>query len=262
MARFDQKRVVVTGASKPGGVGAAAAELFVKEGAQVVMVDLDEKSGESLASNLGAKALFLPCDVADERQVQRSFERSIDFLGGVDFLVNNAGVLGYTPVHETSLEEWNRIIGVNLTGSFLCAKYAIPTMLEAGGGAIVNLGSAQSFMSQRNVAPYATSKSAILGLTRSIAVDYAPTIRCNAVCPSTIDTPMLHWAMEQASDPQALLDECVDMHLMKRIAQPEEIAALIAFLCSAAAVNITGQAFRTDGGIGLLIEGSNESQGR
>jgi NAD(P)-dependent dehydrogenase (short-subunit alcohol dehydrogenase family) len=172
--------------------------------------------------------------------------------------VNNAAVLGYTPVHQTPLEEWNRILSINLTGQFLCAKHVIPSMLKKNSGVIVNLGSAQSFMSQKNVAPYATSKTAVLGLTRSIAVDYAPRIRCNAVCPSTIDTPMLHWAMDQSDNPEALFEECVEMHLLKRIAKAQEIAALITFLCSEDAANITGQSFRSDGGIGILIEGSNE----
>lgn len=250
--------LVVTGASKAGGLGASVAKLFKNEGAKVLMLDMDEKNGRQLQQELGEGVLFLKCNIANEEEVRACFQKGVDILGPVDMLVNNAGILGYTSVHETSLEEWNKIMGVNVTGQFLCAKYAIPSMLERRQGAIVNVGSAQSFMSQKNVAPYATSKTAILGLTRSIAVDYAPIIRCNAVCPSTIDTPMLRWALEQSPDPQAVLDECYDMHLLKRIAKPEEIAALIAFLCSDLACNITGQSFRSDGGIGILIEGSKQ----
>lgn len=250
--------LVVTGASKAGGLGASVAKLFKNEGAKVLMLDIDEENGRQLQQELGEGVLFLKCNIANEEEVRACFQKGADILGPVDILVNNAGILGYTSVHETSLEEWNKIMGVNVTGQFLCAKYAIPSMLERRQGAIVNVGSAQSFMSQKNVAPYATSKTAILGLTRSIAVDYAPIIRCNAVCPSTIDTPMLRWALEQSPDPQAVLDECYDMHLLKRIAKPEEIAALIAFLCSDLACNITGQSFRSDGGIGILIEGSKQ----
>ncbi|WP_194766892.1 SDR family NAD(P)-dependent oxidoreductase [Tamlana sp. I1] len=256
MQRFTDKTVVITGASKLGGVGASTAQLFVKEGANVIMLDMDEDNGHKLQEHLGAKTLFLKCNVADETSVKNCFEKGIQTFGSVDYLVNNAGILAYTPVHETTLEEWNRIMGVNITGQFLCAKYAISSMLKKQKGAIVNVGSAQSFMSQKKVAPYVTSKTAILGLTRSIAVDYAPNIRCNAVCPSTIDTPMLAWALEQSPDPKAVMDECLDMHLMKRVAKPEEIASLIAFLCSDDSANITGQSFRSDGGIGILIDGS------
>ncbi len=258
MDRFKNKVVVVTGASKVGGVGAAIARLFKDEGAKVLMLDLDMENGCRLQKELGSNTLFLRCNISSEEEVKDSFEKGIQVLGPIDILVNNAGILGYTAVHETSLDEWNKIMGVNITGQFLCAKYAIPSMLEQHRGVIVNIGSAQSFMSQKNVAPYVTSKSAVLGLTRSIAVDYAPMIRCNAVCPSTIDTPMLHWALKQSRDPQAVLEECHDMHLLKRIAKPEEIAALVAFLCSDIARNITGQSLRSDGGIGILIEGSKQ----
>ena len=259
MARFEGKKVIITGASKASGVGAATAALFVNEGASVVLLDMDKKSGAALQEKLGETALFHQCDVSDETSVKTAFGMAAEFLGGIDCLINNAAVLAYTPVHKTSLEEWNRIMGVNTTGPFLCAKYAIPHMLEQKEGSIVNVGSAQSFMSQQNVAPYVTSKHALLGLTRSIAVDYAPVLRCNLVAPSTIDTPMLHWALEQNPNPSAMMTEVVDMHLLKRIANPGEIASLIAFLCSKDAANITGQAFRSDGGIGILIEGSNDS---
>ena len=260
MKRFKNKFLVVTGASKQGGVGACIAKMFVEEGAMVLMLDMDEVNGLKLQQKLGPATIFLKCDVSSEDSVRESIAKGIKAFGEIDYLVNNAAILGYTAVHETSLEEWNRIMGVNVTGQFLCSKYVLPSMLKRGKGAIVNVGSAQSFMSQKKVAPYATSKTAILGLTRSIAVDYTPKIRCNAVCPSTIDTPMLRWAMEQSPNPDLVLQESIDMHLLKRIAKPEEIASLIAFLCSDAAANITGQSFRSDGGIGLLIDGGKQSE--
>ncbi|MDC6367321.1 MULTISPECIES: SDR family oxidoreductase [Flavobacteriaceae] len=258
MKRFKNKVLVVTGASKKGGVGACVAKLFVEEGAKVLMLDMDEENGNDLQEELGESTLFKKCNIALEESVKSCITEGISKFGDIDYLVNNAAILGYTAVHETSLDEWNKIIGVNVTGQFLCAKHVLPSMMKKENGAIVNVGSAQSFMSQKKVAPYVTSKTAILGLTRSIAVDYTPKIRCNAVCPSTIDTPMLQWALKQSPDPQAVLQESIDMHLLKRIAKPEEIASLIAFLCSDAAANITGQSFRSDGGIGLLIEGSKQ----
>lgn len=258
MNRFKDKFLVVTGASKKGGVGACVAELFTKEGAYVLMLDMDEKNGKQLQEELGERTLFQKCNVSSEESVKTNIEKGIQKFGEVDYLVNNAAILGYTAVHETPLEEWNKIMDVNVTGQFLCAKYTIPSMLKKGKGSIVNVASAQSFMSQKKVAPYVTSKTAILGLTRSIAVDYTPKIRCNSVCPSTIDTPMLQWALKHSANPDEVLEECIDMHLLKRIAKPEEIASLIAFLSSDDAANITGQSFRSDGGIGLLIEGSKQ----
>ena len=258
MNRFQNRFAVVSGASKRGGVGAAIATLFINEGAKVLMLNTDGHNGNILQSELGPRSLFLSCDITDEQQVEQAILKGVQAFGDIDILVNNAAILGYTAVHETSLEQWNTIMNVNLTGQFLVSKHCLLSMLRKEKGAIVNVASAQSFMSQKKVAPYVTSKTAILGLTRSIAVDYAPKVRCNAVCPSTIDTPMLHWALKQSPNADEVLKECIDMHLLERIAQPEEVAALIAFLCSDDAVNITGQSFRTDGGIGLLIDGSKK----
>ena len=147
-------------------------------------------------------------------------------------------------------------MNVNLKSAFFCSKYAIPVMLKKGKGCIINVASVQSFISQQNVAPYTTSKTALLGLTRSIAVDYAPKIRCVAVCPGTVDTPMLRGAINLSPNPQEVLQECHDMHLTKRIGSSEEVAELISFLASEKADFITGQAFRIDGGLGISIAGS------
>ena len=129
-------------------------------------------------------------------------------------------------------------------------------MLAKGKGVVINVSSVQAFITQNNVAPYTTSKTAMLGLTRSIAVDYAPNIRSVAVCPGTVDTPMLRDALQLSPDPEAVYQECVDMHLAKRICSPEEVAELIVFLASDKAPFITGQAIRIDGGLGLMVAGS------
>ena len=148
------------------------------------------------------------------------------------------------------------VLDVNLKSVFLCSKYCIPSMLRKGRGVVVNVASVQAFVSQQKVAAYTTSKSALLGLTRSIAIDYSPHIRCVAVCPGTVDTPMLREAIKESPDPDAVYQECIDMHPLKKLATPQEVSELIAFLASDKASFITGQAYRIDGGLGISVGGS------
>lgn len=253
MGSFKNKVVVVTGAAK--GMGAATARAFYREGARVALLDVDAAAGK-VAAKFGKRGLFIHCDVSKGAQVETAFRTITRHYGGVDILVNNAGIQRYSTVTETTEEEWDFVLGVNLKSAFLCAKYAIPSMLKRGRGVVINLASVQSFLSQHRVAPYTTSKTALLGLTRSIAVDYAPKVRCVAVCPGTVDTPMLRWAIEQSPNPKEVFDECEQMHPMKRVAKPEEVAELILYLASDKAGFITGQYFRIDGGLGLSIGGS------
>jgi len=151
---------------------------------------------------------------------------------------------------------WDRTLGVNLKSAFLCSRSALPVIQREGGGVVVNMASVQSFLSQHNVAAYTTSKTAMLGLTRSIAIDYAPSVRCVAVCPGTVDTPMLNWAIHQSPNPEEVLEECRQMHPLGRIASPNEIADLVLFLSSSRAAFITGQYYRIDGGLGISVAGS------
>jgi NAD(P)-dependent dehydrogenase (short-subunit alcohol dehydrogenase family) len=254
--RFNNQVAVVTGAAK--GIGAAVVRAYQKEGAKVVLLDLDVV-GQDLAEELGEGALFIQTDVANSAAVEKAFAQVKETWGGVDLLVNNAGVQHYGSVTETTEEQWDRVMAVNLKSAFLCAKYGLPLMQARGKGVVVNVSSVQAFLSQNNVAPYTTSKTALLGLTRSIAVDYAPQVRCVAVCPGTVDTPMLHWAIEQSPNPAEILRECQEMHPLKRIATPEEVAKLILFLSSEDAGFMTGQYYRVDGGLGLSIGGSKKS---
>jgi NAD(P)-dependent dehydrogenase (short-subunit alcohol dehydrogenase family) len=247
------KVAVVTGAAK--GIGAATARAFIQEGASAALLDVDEAAA-SVADQLGQRVRFVRCDVASSEQVKSAMESVCAAFGGIDILVNNAGIQTYGTVTQTTEELWDRTLSVNLKAAFLCAKYAIPSMEQRGRGVIINMASVQSFITQANVAAYTTSKTALLGLTRSIAIDYAPKIRCVAICPGTVDTPMLHWAVQQSPDPQAVLKECDEMHPMKRIAKPEEIAAMVLFLASEHAGFITGQYVRIDGGLGISVGGS------
>ena len=252
---FQDKTVVVTGGAK--GIGGACCRVFYRENANVVLLDTDPL-GLQLAAELGERALFVQCDVSKEAAVRQAMELAVSTFGGLDVLVNNAGIQRYSTVTETSEEEWDLVMNVNLKSAFLCAKHAIPLMQKRGQGVVINVSSVQAFISQQTVAPYVTSKTALLGLTRSIAVDYGPQIRCVAVCPGTIDTPMLRDAFNLSPDPEAVYQECVDMHLVKRIGTPQEVAELILFLAGEHGGVFTGQAVRIDGGLGITIAGSKK----
>ena len=239
---FKEKTVVITGGAK--GIGANCSKVFHKKGANICILDIDEE-GQNLASELDENSVYVKCDVSKEQDVKNAFEKIVDKYGDFDVSVT-----------ETTEQEWDLVLNVNLKSAFLCSKYAIPSMQKKGKGCIINVASVQSYISQKNVAPYTTSKTALLGLTRSIAVDYAPNIRCLAVCPGTVDTPMLRNAINLSPNPEEVLQECHDMHLTKRIGTSDEIAELIAFLASDKAGFITGQSIRIDGGLGISIGGS------
>ncbi|MEO6288820.1 MAG: SDR family oxidoreductase [Ginsengibacter sp.] len=249
---YQNKTVVITGAAK--GIGASCARLFYEAGASVALMDIaKDESGIT-----GDRWLFINCDISSEMQIKEAFEKVRSQFGSVDILVNNAGIQRYGTVTETSGDEWDLVMNVNLKSLFLCSKYAIPFMLENKKGVIINMASVQAFVSQPKVAAYTTAKTAILGLTRSIAVDYSPYIRCVAVCPGTIDTPMLRDSFALSPDPGAVVQECIDMHLAKRIGTPEEVAELVIYLTDDKASFITGQAIRIDGGLGITIQGSKK----
>ena len=252
--QFDGKVAVVTGAAK--GIGEATARAFAREGAGVALLDVDDDAGSAVARSLGEGALSVRCDVQLAADVDAAFTAVAARFGGCDFLVNNAGIQHYGTITDTPEQEWDRVMAVNLKSAYLCARRAIPMMLQRGAGVVVNVSSVQAFVSQNRVAPYTTSKTALLGLTRSIAVDYAPRIRCVAVCPGSVDTPMLRDAIKQSPRPEEVFDECMHMHPVDRVGTPAEIAELILYLCSDKAGFITGQPIRIDGGLGLSIGGS------
>lgn len=241
------KIAVITGGES--GIGLATAKLLTEQNYKVTVLGLKET-----AELTQAEIAFLTCDVSNANAIEQAINQVVADNGAIDCLINNAGVLSYGTAVDLSESEWDHVMAVNVKGPFLCAKYTIPHMND--DAVIVNVASVQSFVAQPYVAAYATSKAAILGLTRSIAIDFSPKVRCVAVCPGTIDTPMLRGAMEQAADPEAMMDELNAAHLTGRIGQPEEVAELIAFLCSNKCSFINGQAIRVDGGLGVNIGGS------
>lgn len=255
MKDFNDKHIVVTGGVN--GIGLGAVEVFVREGAKVSILDIDQ-AGEKLEAESGGKITFLKCNVADAKSVEESIAKAIRTFGEVDVLVNNAGINRYATVTETAEAEWDLVMNVNLKSAFLAAKYAIPSMQKKGSGVVVNISSVQAFVSQSQVAAYTTSKTAMLGLTRSIAVDYGPAIRCVAVCPGSVDTPMLRNGINESPNPEEVFRECEDMHLVKKVGDPKEVGEFIAFLASSKASFMTGQAYRIDGGLGVSIGGSKQ----
>lgn len=247
------RNIIITGAAK--GIGKACVDYFLDNGDTVIAIDVDDKALNELNTENPQLHIF-GCDVSKSEHVKQTIQQAINKVGDIDILINNAGIQRYSTVTETTEEEWDLVMNVNLKSAFLCSKYAIPSMLKKDKGVVINVSSVQAFITQQKVAPYTTSKTAMLGLTRSIAVDYAPNIRCVAVCPGTVDTPMLRNAIQESENPEKVYQECIDMHLSKRICPPEEVAALIGFLASDKAGSITGQSFRVDGGLGIHIGGN------
>lgn len=247
---FAGKFAVVTGGA--AGIGAAAARKFAEYGAAVAILDRDADAGTRLAASIaesGASCEFLPCSVNDSREVQNAVAAVTANHRRIDVLVNNAGIQRYGDVVTTSEEEWDYLMSINLRGAFLVSKYVVPHMLE-GGGAVVTVGSVQSFTAVSNSVAYVTSKHALLGLTRAMALDFAQKgIRVNCVCPGAIDTPMLRWSASLSPDPEAVIRNCDRMHAMGRIGQPEEVANAIVYLASPLASFITGAALVVDGGM-------------
>lgn len=255
MDNFKNKHIVITGGVK--GIGFATVEILLNQGGKISILDID-KAGYEIKKKLDGTVKFYECNIGKSSEIKAGIDAAIEHFGDIDILINVAGILKYASVTETSEELWDLIMDVNLKGAFLTSKYSIPSMKKKGKGVIVNVSSVQAFITQSQVAAYTTSKTALLGLTRSIAVDYGPKIRCVAVCPGTINTPMLQDAIKESPDPDAVFRECEEMHLVKKVGDPKEVGEFIAFLASDKASFMTGQAFRIDGGLGVEIGGSKQ----
>lgn len=238
---FNGKVAVITGGAS--GIGLATARKLLSEGAKVVLVDWNEDVSE-IAKTLNNDALGIRCDVSSDTDVQKSVNDIIEKFGHIDFLVANAGIGGGpNKAHEVSVDEWNKVIGVNQTGIFLMNKYVISEMLKTGGGAIVNTSSMYGLVGTTMSFAYSASKGAINQMTRSLALTYArDNIRVNAVAPGYVDTPIL------AEVPKDMKDAMANQLPVGRLGKDTEIANLICYLLSDDATFITGAIVPIDGG--------------
>ena len=254
MAEFSGKVAIVSGGAR--GIGRAVARKLAGEGASVVICsDREEQVEETVAAlrEEGLEVRGVRADVTSSADMKKLMDLASETYGGVDVLVNSAGVQRYGTVVETEEEVWDEVLDANLKGVYLASRYAIPEMRKRGGGAIVNLSSVQAFASQTGVAAYTASKGGINALTRAMALDHAgENIRVNAVCPASVDTPMLRWSADLFKGDKSVEETLEDwgrMHPLGRVARPEEVAEVIAFLASARASFITGGDYKVDGGM-------------
>jgi NAD(P)-dependent dehydrogenase (short-subunit alcohol dehydrogenase family) len=248
--RLAGKTAIVTGAAQ--GIGAGIARVFAREGAVVVLSDVQRDIGTQAADKItaeGGTAYFVDADVTREEDVQSLVARTVERFGGLDIVVNNAGVCLVRSAEASTVEEWDRTMAVNVRSIFLTAKFGVPPMRRRGGGAILNVASISSFVGQQNTPAYCASKGAVLMLTRSLAVDYGPDhIRVNCICPGITDTPLLRYHMGQAGDPDAAIAQRLKRVPMGAMLYPEDMGRAAAYLCSDEAAGITGASLIVDGG--------------
>jgi NAD(P)-dependent dehydrogenase (short-subunit alcohol dehydrogenase family) len=249
--RLRDKVALVTGGAR--GIGQGIAQRFATEGAKVGLLDVSEAGVNETVEMIrvqGHQVRGVVCDVSDAGQVERAVSDITGALGFVDVLVNNAAVLPSGTLHKTSLEDWDAVFAVNVRGVFLVSRAIIPTMLNRGGGSIINMASATGTRGLPGIAAYSATKGALISLTRAMSTDYAPHgIRVNSVSPGTIDSPMLQDFLARQRNPGELRKEFDAMHPIGRVGTIDEVASVCVFLASDEASFVTGSNYEVDGGL-------------
>ena len=256
MGEFEGKAVIVTGGAL--GIGQGIVRAFAREGAAVAISDVNASAAGGLAAELteqGSRVVTVIGDVSSQADAERMVAETVAALGRLDVLVNNAGIQpidAYFNIEDTPVEIWDRIVGVNLRGTFLMSKYALPRIRASGpGGSVINMASVQGIQSMPKVPSYAASKGGVLSLTRNMALDYAPVgIRVNAICPGTIDSEMVRTAARgEGGDMDATLRKYGAFHPLGRLGVPEDIAQAALYLASDRSSFMTGTYLTVDGGM-------------
>ena len=249
--RLDQKVALITGAGS--GIGRETAYLFAKGGATVIINDLDEETGKETAMQIneqGGEAIFIQANVTDESDCKRMTEEAIAAVGKIDVLFNNAGVSGVGLLHEIELEDWNKVMNVNINGVFLVSKYVVPYMIKQQSGSIINMSSCIAEIGLANRASYAATKGAILALTKSMQVDYAKdNIRVNALMPGTIFTPFVEDYLSKDPNPEMAINSIKGRQLGGDLGKPIDVAYAALYLASDESRFMMGTPFMIDGGV-------------
>jgi NAD(P)-dependent dehydrogenase (short-subunit alcohol dehydrogenase family) len=247
LPRLENKTAIITGAGT--GIGRAIARAFVREGAKVALVGCRKDPLEALAKELGAGVLVCTAKVSSQRDIDRILQQVNASLGTPNVLVNNAGLLHIGTAEQITEDQWDETFNVNVRGLWLLSRAVLPAMRKAGGGSIVNLASVLGINGARLRAAYATSKGAVVLLTKCMAIDHgSEKIRVNAICPSFVETDLTAEVMRRAADPNAVRKERIGVHPIGRLGEPEDIAGLAVYLASDESAWVTGAALPVDGG--------------